>query len=669
PPDILVLSWDCSDPENNPLTFDIYLDIVSPPLFKLASSNTTKSYVVNNLGWKTNHYWKVVAKDDQGNTTSGPVWKFTTIGKKPESPTLSSPSNGATNISLPPTLSWNSSSGATSYTLQVAKDDQFTSSSLVYDQNVGNKTTQQVTGLSNSTPYYWRVNAENSNGISGWSAVWNFTTVSLTNNPPNAPTSPSPADGVTDQSTSPTLSWQCSDPDGDPLTYDVYFGTSDPPTATIATDQTATSISRSGLTSNTKYYWKIVAKDNKGASTTGNVWNFTTITAATAPTVTTTSITGITSTTATGGGNVTSQGSASVTARGVCWSTSQNPTTADSKTVDGSGTGSFTSSITGLTASTTYYVRAYAINSAGTSYGSQLSFVTTTGGTAPATPTLSFPTNGAINQSINPTLSWNASSGATSYILQVSNSTSFASPFYNQDVGNVTSKQISGLSVTTQYWWRVIAKNSVGESSPSGAWSFTTASSGGSSCAGTPTVTYAGKTYNTVQIGAQCWLKENLDVGTRINGSQNSGNNSIIEKYCYNDDPNNCDTYGGLYQWDEAMQYVTTERAKGICPTGWHIPTYAELQTLGTTVSNDGNALKAIGQGTGSGAGTNTSGFSALLAGYRYYGGYFYNLGNYAIFWSSTENEASGADALGLSLTNYGSNIYFHYYGKGYGYS
>ncbi len=98
----------------------------------------------------------------------------------------------------------------------------------------------------------------------------------------------------------------------------------------------------------------------------------------TAPTVTTTSITSITSTSASGGGNVTSQGSSSVTARGVCWSTSENPTIAGSKTVDGSGTGSFTSSITGLSASTMYYVRAYATNGAGTSYGSQVSFTTST---------------------------------------------------------------------------------------------------------------------------------------------------------------------------------------------------------------------------------------------------------------------------------------------------
>lgn len=94
-----------------------------------------------------------------------------------------------------------------------------------------------------------------------------------------------------------------------------------------------------------------------------------------APTVTTASITDIFGTTATGGGNVTSDGGCTVTARGVCWSTSSNPTIANSKTTDGTGTGSFTSSLTGLTCGTTYYVRAYATNSQGTSYGSQVSFV------------------------------------------------------------------------------------------------------------------------------------------------------------------------------------------------------------------------------------------------------------------------------------------------------
>jgi Protein of unknown function (DUF1566) len=96
----------------------------------------------------------------------------------------------------------------------------------------------------------------------------------------------------------------------------------------------------------------------------------------TVPSVTTTAVTDITQTTATSGGNVTSDGGASVTARGVCWSLSSSPTTADSHTTDGSGTGVFVSNLTGLTANTLYYVKAYSTNSVGTSYGNQMSFTT-----------------------------------------------------------------------------------------------------------------------------------------------------------------------------------------------------------------------------------------------------------------------------------------------------
>jgi hypothetical protein len=97
---------------------------------------------------------------------------------------------------------------------------------------------------------------------------------------------------------------------------------------------------------------------------------------ATVPTVTTAAVSAVSSTSATSGGNVTADGGATVTARGVCWSTSANPTIADSCTSDGTGSGSFTSSITGLTQATTYHVRAYATNSVGTAYGEDLTFTT-----------------------------------------------------------------------------------------------------------------------------------------------------------------------------------------------------------------------------------------------------------------------------------------------------
>ncbi|MBS1529078.1 MAG: hypothetical protein JSU01_02120, partial [Bacteroidetes bacterium] len=101
-----------------------------------------------------------------------------------------------------------------------------------------------------------------------------------------------------------------------------------------------------------------------------------TATFATAPVLTTTAISGATATTATSGGNITSDGGSSVTARGVCWNTTGSPTTSDSKTTDGTGTGAFTSSLTGLSPSTTYYVRAYATNGVSTTYGNAVSFTT-----------------------------------------------------------------------------------------------------------------------------------------------------------------------------------------------------------------------------------------------------------------------------------------------------
>ena len=167
-------------------------------------------------------------------------------------------------------------------------------------------------------------------------------------------------------------------------------------------------------------------------------------------------------------------------------------------------------------------------------------------------------------------------------------------------------------------------------------------------CPGTPTVDYAGKTYNTIQIGNQCWLKENLNVGTMLDSLHYQTNNSTIEKYCYHDSVAYCNTYGGLYQWDEAMQYTLEDSAQGICPTGWHIPSSDEFRALQTLVNNNGNALKAIGQGADTGAGTNISGFSALLAGFQNVYGHYGTLHQQTLFWGSSRTNPSYGDYLCL---------------------
>ncbi len=182
-----------------------------------------------------------------------------------------------------------------------------------------------------------------------------------------------------------------------------------------------------------------------------------------------------------------------------------------------------------------------------------------------------------------------------------------------------------------------------------------------------------GKTYNTVLIGDQCWMKENLNIGTRINGIQDQTNNQVIEKYCYDDLESNCDIYGGLYQWNEAMQYVTTAGVQGICPAGWHFPTTDELSTLANFLGGSnaaGGKMKETGtihwQSPNTGA-TNSSGYTALPGGYRSIDGYFYSLTSYAYFWESSDYSSSEAYRYYLI---YGYNHLSGYvYSKIFGYS
>jgi hypothetical protein len=135
------------------------------------------------------------------------------------------------------------------------------------------------------------------------------------------------------------------------------------------------SSSLTGLTGGTTYYVRAYATNKVGTSY-GEEIEFTTLPAPTAPTVTTTVISGITANAASSGGNVITDGGSEVTARGLCWSTNTAPTTADNKTTDGAGTGNYTSALTNLMAATTYYVRAYATNTVGTTYGNEISFST-----------------------------------------------------------------------------------------------------------------------------------------------------------------------------------------------------------------------------------------------------------------------------------------------------
>ncbi len=180
-------------------------------------------------------------------------------------------------------------------------------------------------------------------------------------------------------------------------------------------------------------------------------------------------------------------------------------------------------------------------------------------------------------------------------------------------------------------------------------------------CLDMPTITYEGQVYNTIQICNQCWLKENLNVGLIIDSLSNMEDNGIIEKYCYKNEPDSCIKYGGLYQWNEMMQYTTQQGSRGICPAGWHVPTDREWKILEGVVDsqfgiNDsewdkggsrgfdvGIKLKSTIEWDFSGSGIDAVGFTVLPAGLRQTDGHFYGLGQCSYIWSSTDYAINSA--------------------------
>jgi len=154
--------------------------------------------------------------------------------------------------------------------------------------------------------------------------------------------------------------------------------------------------------------------------------------------------------------------------------------------------------------------------------------------------------------------------------------------------------------------------------------------------------------YATVTIGTQIWMAENLNVGIMIDGVQGQTDNGMVEKYCYYNNVNYCSIYGGLYQWNEMMQYTNIPGYQGICPAGWHIPTKEEWITETDFLGGSdaaGGKMKSTGtieSGTGlwyspnTGA-TNESGFTAFPAGELNSVDFtFYSIGLDSRWWCST---------------------------------
>lgn len=430
------------------------------------SGLTSNSYIPTLLN-STLYYWHVNASNTGGSSAYSTARNFTTIAAippAPGSPTLASPADAATGLALNPTLSWNSSSGATSYRIQVSTDAGFVT--VISDQ-AGLTSTSFAPSLVASTQYWWHVNASNAGGTSSYSTARTFTTGAGPTPPPPPlpPTLVSPANTATGQLTSPVLTWATA---GTNVTsYRLQVSTSSSFGSTVVDVNGVVSTNYTPvLSTGTTYYWHVLSNNavtNGGYSET---FSFTTVPAVPAAPVLSSPANAAT------GQSITPS---------LVWLTSPGATSYGLQVATDAGFSSLVVNLTGLsglsyvpnlTTGTTYYWHVNANNSGGTSsYSSTRTFTTVP--TVPAVPTLSSPANGATGVSTVPSLVWIASPGATSYHLQVSTDAGFGALVV--DISGITiTSYVPSLSSATLYYWRVLATNSGGSSAYTTARTFTT---------------------------------------------------------------------------------------------------------------------------------------------------------------------------------------------------
>jgi uncharacterized protein (TIGR02145 family) len=368
---------------------------------------------------------------------------------------------------------------------------------------------------------------------------------------------------------------------------------------------------------------------------------------ATLPSVTTGTVNRILQTSAYSGGQVTDDGNARVTARGVCWDLAIDPTVDKNKTSDSTGVGLFTSYITGLSASTTYYLRAYATNSEGTAYGDAVLFTTdpvalptlTTIGLKSVTLTTATGGGNISNEGGIPVtvrgVCWNTTGSPTIADSHTSDGNG----------AGIFASTLTDLTLNSTYYVCAYATNSLGTAYGSVV-EFKQME---------PVLDSDGNAYSIVTIGTQIWMGENLKTTTFNDGNviptETAGNlwaSLTTPAYCWydNDETSYKSSYGAIYNW----YAVNTGK---LCPAGWHVPTDVEFTELITYLGGDkiaGGKLKEAGTSHWNSpnyAATNASGFAALPAGgrYNYYseGGAFRDLGYYGYLWSSTSSNTSNA--------------------------
>lgn len=427
---------------------------------------------LDNLSPSTTYYARAYATNGYG-TAYGAEVSFTTLAATVPiiSSTTAANSITATTANTGGTIT---NSGASTITSRGVCYSSSVSSPTIADTKTNNGAgigsfTSSLTGLKANTLYYIRAYATNGIGTA-YGDIKSFSTTTAT-----IPF------GIT--TTASSFVTQTTAISGGNTTNDggsaitsrgvCWSNTTSAPTITNSKTIDGTGIgaftsSITSLNPGTTYYVRAYATNSVGTAY-GSVISFRTV-AATIPTgISTNSLSSITQTTASSGGNISTDGGASITSRGVCWSNkTSSPTIANTKTIDGTGIGTFTSSITNLTPGTIYYVRAYATNSVGTAYGNVTSF-TSSAATIPTGITTnalsSITQTGAISGG---NITTDGGANVTSLGVCWSNTTSSPTIANTKTIDGsgigMFSSSITGLAAGTTYYVRAYATNSVGTS-------------------------------------------------------------------------------------------------------------------------------------------------------------------------------------------------------------
>jgi uncharacterized protein (TIGR02145 family) len=523
-----------------------------------------------------------------------------------------------------------------------------------------------LTGLIAGTKYYVKAYATNSLGTAYGDETFFTTQISL----PTITTS-----AVTElTATSARVGGVISDSGGYAVSHrGVYWGTDPNPQLTgtkleMGSGSGAFSQTLSGLSRAVLYYVTAYATNIKGTAY-GNEISFTT--EPELPVVATSAVIEIQAYSARVGGNVSSDGGSAVTERGLYWGASPDPQSTGTQLVLGSGEGIFTDTLENLDAGTTYYVKAYATNGLGTSYGEELDW--TTLGEEPAATTLGYSdlTAGSVTlyglvsaRELSTTVEFEYGT-TTAYGSTV---TATNSPVTEED--DSVSADISGLSPETEYHFRVKATNDLGTVYSEDS-TFTTVITG---ITGT-VQDIESNTYQTIGIGYQQWMTSNLKTRKYNDGSAiplitSDSAWSVIntDAYCWyeNDSSGYHNTYGVLYNWPA----VNTGK---LCPTGWHVPTDADFTELVEYLGGAGQAgglLKETGTTHWNSPNTDASdqyGFTALGGGKRMDNGSFDFVKVEGNWWSSTNYSTLTANYMYL-IFNF-SNSFQAFTNKKYGMS